>query len=68
MHPTLIDSTIKQSEFNILVSSDNFDSESNSRRFLIPKFDSNGVDDAGPLQFDFSKRKLRAKHNDTLQV
>jgi len=34
----------------------------------LPKFDANGVDDAGPLFIDFSTRKLRAKYNETLQV
>jgi hypothetical protein len=56
----------KQLEFNI--NADYFDFEANSRRTLRPKFDANGVEDAGPLCIDFSTRKLRAKYNDTLQV
>ena len=47
---------------------DYFDFEANARRTLKPKFDSDGVDDAGPLFIDFSTRKLRARYNDTLQV
>jgi hypothetical protein len=50
------------------INADYFDFESNSRRTLKPKFDANGVDSEGPLFFDFSTRKLRAKYNDTLQV
>ena len=61
-----VDPTIKQLEFN--VNTDYFDFESNTRRNLKPKFDANGVDDAGPLLMDCSTRKLRAKYNDTLQV
>ncbi len=38
------------------------------RRILKPKFDANGVDDAGPLFIDWSTRRLRARYNDTLQV
>ncbi len=69
VHPTQclsIDPTTKQLEFNI--NTDYFDCVSNTRRILRPKFDANGVDDAGPLCIDFSTRKLRAKYNDTLQV
>ena len=69
VHPTQclsIDPSTKQLEFNI--NTDYFDFESNSKRSLKPKFDANGVDDAGPLFIDFSTRKLRAKYNDTLQV
>ncbi len=61
-----VDPTTRQLEFNI--NTDYFDFETNSRRTLKPKFDANGVDDAGPLFIDFSTRKLRAKYNDTLQV
>jgi len=50
------------------VNTNYFDFESNTRRTLKPKFDANGVGDAGPLLMDFSTRKLRAKYNDTLQV
>ena len=50
------------------MNTDSFDFESNTRRTLKPKFDANGVDDAGPLLMDCSTRKLRAKYNDTLQV
>ena len=42
--------------------------EANTRRTLKPKFDANGVDDAGPLFIDFSTRRLRTRYNDTLQV
>ena len=52
----------------ININADYFDFEANTRRTLKPKFDANGVDDAGPLLIDFSTRKLRAKYNDTLQV
>ncbi len=50
------------------MNTDYFDFESNTSRALKPKFDANGVDDAGPLLMDFSTRKLRATYNDTLQV
>ena len=69
VHPTQclsVDPTTKQLAFNI--NADYFDFETNTRRTLKPKFDANGVDDAGPLFIDFSTRKLRAKYNDTLQV
>jgi len=61
-----VDPTTKQLEFN--VNTDYFDFESNTRIALKPKFDANGVGDAGPLLIDFSTRKLRATYNDTLQV
>ncbi len=69
VHPTQclsVDPTTRRLEFNI--NTDYFDFETNSRRILKPKFDSNGVDDAGPLFIDFSTRNLRARYNDTLQV
>jgi hypothetical protein len=50
------------------VNTDFFYFESNTSRTLKPKFDANGVGDAGPLLMDFSTRKLRATCNDTLQV
>ena len=59
-------SNTRQLEFNI--NTDYFDFEANSRRTLKPKFDSNGVDDAGPLFIDFSTRRPRTRYNDTLQV
>jgi hypothetical protein len=51
VHPTQclsVDAATRQLEFNI--NADYFDFEANTRRTLKPKFDSNGVDDAGPLQ------------------
>ncbi len=60
-----INSTSNQLEFNI---NDYFEFETNATRTLRPKFDSYGVEDTGPLFIDFSRRKLRAKYNDTLQV
>ncbi len=56
VHPTQcisVDSTIRQLEFNI--DTDYFDFETNTRRTLRPKFDSNGIDDAGPLFIDFQQ-------------
>jgi hypothetical protein len=49
VHPTQclsVDPTTRQLEFNI--NADYFDFEANTRRTLKHKFDSNGVDDAGP--------------------
>jgi hypothetical protein len=69
VHPTQclsVDPTTRQLELNIYA--DYFDFEANTRRTLKPKFDSNGVDDAGPLFIDFSTRKLRARYIDTLKV
>ncbi len=40
----------------------------NLKQIQHQKFYANGVEDTGPLFFDFSTRKLRAKYNDTLQV
>ncbi len=61
-----VDPTTRQLEFNINAAYVDF--EANTRRTLKPKFDSNGVDDEGPLFIDFSTRKSRTKYNDTLQV
>jgi hypothetical protein len=69
IHPTQcisVDPTTRKLEFNI--NTEYFDFETSTRRTLSSKFDSNGVDDAGPLFIDFSTRKLRTKYNDTLQV
>ncbi len=49
-----VDPTTKQLEFN--VNTDYIDFESNTRKTSKPKFDANGVDDAGPLFIDFSTR------------
>ena len=49
----MVDPTTKQLEFNI--NADYFDFEVNTRRTLKPKFDANGVDDAGPLFIDFQQ-------------
>jgi hypothetical protein len=60
VHPTQyfsVEPTTRPLQFNI--NTDYFDFEANSRRTLKPKFDSNGVDDAGPLFIDFSIRKKR---------
>ncbi len=52
----------------INTNTDYFDFEQNTRRTFKPKFDTNGVDDAGMLFIGFSTRKIRAIYNDTLQV
>ncbi len=59
-------SKTRQLEFNI--NTDYFDFETNTRRTLKLEFDTNSVDDSGPLFIDFSTRKFRTKYNDTLPV
>ncbi len=56
VHPTQclsVDSTTRQLEFNI--NTDYFDFEANTRKALKPKFDANGVDDAGTLLLIFQQ-------------
>ena len=69
VHPTQclsIDPTSKRLEFNI--NTDYFDFETNANHTLKPKFDANGINEAGPLHIDFSTRKLTTKYSDMMEV
>ncbi len=52
-------------EFNN--NTDHFDFEANTRRSLRPKFDANGVEDAGLLFIYFPTRRLGSRYNEPLQ-